>query len=245
MIPFFRLLVVTTLIFFLSCNNQSSSSFTNSLKKDTSVSDIATNLKRNPIDYVKNYNGENYKLFAFVGQKISVEALPENRSLRDIGYKGRYKIIQKVFGSFSQDTIEFVAYDHYGIPPFSQFEHVLLFVSADSGTFYHQKYMYNDVYQTIDGKWAGTYAGDDYKHDNNKNTKIKPVLMNFKTEVSYPTKRVEENGKISIRSYPKPYYKTIGDKAIAIYGNFVDELFVLKQDGYLTAREIFTNGSLQ
>jgi len=46
------------------------------------------------------------------------------------------------------------------------------------------------------------------------------------------------------RSYPKPYFKTIGDSAIAVYGNYVEELFELKRDGYLTARELFVDKKL-
>ena len=188
---------------------------------------------------MKNYNGESNKLFAFVGQKISVDNLPYREGLMDGGFKAKYKILQKVFGNFSQDTIEFVAYDHYGVPPFSKFDNVLLFVSADSGTYYHQKYMYNDVYLTKDGKWAGCYAEKDYEHDYNKNTRVKPIIIDFAKEVSYPTKIIRSDSQVVIVNYPKPYFKTIGDKAIAVYGNYVDDLFILKRDGYLTARRLF------
>ena len=169
------------------------------------------------------------RLFAFVGEKISVDHLPSKQNSFDNGFKAKYLILKKVYGNFPQDTIEFVAYDHYGIPPFSKFKNVLLYVSADSGTYYHQKYMYNDVYKTKDGRWAGTYAIDDYKHPYNKHTKIKPLKIDFTERVAYP--KNEE--------YPKPYFKTMGDSTIAIYGNYVEELFALKKTGILTARELF------
>ena len=94
----------------------------------------------------------------------------------DKGFKAKYAILEKVYGNFPYDTIEFVAYDHYGIPPFSKFKNVLLYVGADSGTYYHENYLYNDVYKTKSGRWAGSYAGD-YKHACNKHTKIKPVKI--------------------------------------------------------------------
>lgn len=238
------LLVLTT--FFLSCNGQTASNNSNQRRQDTlNHSKTTEDKKKNPIDYVKNYNGQNNKLFVFVGQKISVDALPYREGSMDGGFKGKYKILQKVFGNFSEDTIEFVAYDHYGTPPFSQFDNVLLFVSADSGTYYHQKYMYNDVYLTKEGKWAGSYAEEDYGHDYNKKTKVKPVIINFEKEVSYPTKIILADSQVVTRSYPKKYFKTIGDRAIAVYGNYVEDLFILKRDGYLTAREIFKDGKLQ
>lgn len=168
-----------------------------------------------PRSFVKNYGAfDTSRLFVFVGEKISVELLPHRAGSMDDCFKAKYVILEKVYGNFSDDTIEFVAYDHYGTPAFSEFKTVLLYVSADSGTYYHQKYMYNDVYKTKDGRWAGPYAVDDYEHAYNKHTKIKPVKIEF----------------------PE---KTIGDTAIAIYGNYVEELFALKKTGVLTSRKLF------
>ena len=162
----------------------------------------------------------------------------------DNGFKARYVVFEKVYGDFTLDTIEFLAYDHYGAPAFSAFENVLLYVSADSGTYYHQKYMFNDVYKTKDGRWAGIYAEEDYEHQNNKRTKIKPAKIEFAGTVAYPAKMLDENGKAFLVPYPKTYFKRVGDSLIAVYGNYVEELFMLKRDGYLTAREIFKDGRL-
>lgn len=194
---------------------------------------------------MKNYNGENNQIFVFVGHKILVENLPYKEGSMDGSFKAKYKILQKVFGNFSQDTIEFVAYDHYGRPAFSKYDNVLLFVSADSGTYFHQKYMYNDVYKTKDNRWAGSYAIKDYKHINNKMTKIKPVKIDFQNPVIYPLEEVRESGDTIQLAFPKPYFKTIDTGAIVIYGNYIEELFILKRDGFLTARNIFHNGELR
>jgi hypothetical protein len=192
----------------------------------------------------KNYNGENNKIFVFVGEKISVEQKQQRQPSFDNAYIAKYLIVKKVFGEFLHDTIEFIAYDHYGIPPFSEFKNVLLFVSADSGFYYHQKYMYNDVYLTKNGKWAGAYAEEDYGHDYNKHTKIKPLIIDFVEPIFYPIKIIRSDSEVLTINYPKKYYKTIKEKAYPIYGNYVEELFILKRDGYLTAREIFKNGKL-
>lgn len=230
--------------FLFSCNGQTKYDNTSLSGQDTLAQNTFIEAKRNPIDYIKNYNGDNNKLFVFVGQKISVDNLPHIENSMDGGFKAKYIVLQKVFGNFLHDTIEFVAYDHDGIPPFSKFDNVLLFVSADSGTYYHQKYMYNNVYLTKNGKWAGTYAEDDYRHEYNKKTKVKPVKIDFTSEVSFPATYTDENGKRVLIDLPKPYYKIVGDKAVAVYGNYVDELFILKRDGYLTARDIFKDGKL-
>lgn len=157
----------------------------------------------------------------------------------DNGFKAKYAILEEVYGGFPRDTIEFVAYDHYGTPAFSKFKIVLLFVSADSGTYYHQKHMYNDVYKTKDGRWAGTYASDDYKHAYNRHTKVKTIKIEFAENVSFPIKTVDEERRQIELSYPEPYFKIVGDSAFAVYGNYVEDLVTLKKEGVLTARGLF------
>lgn len=228
-----------------SCGGQVGLDRPNLSEKDSLTKSKKINPKNNPVDYVKNYTGEDNKLFAFVGHKISVENLPHKEGSMDGGFRAKYTVLQKVFGNFSQDTIEFVAYDHYGIPAFSKFENVLLFVSAGSGTYFHQKYMYNDLYKTKDGRWAGSYAIRDYKHDNNKKTKIKPRKIEFQIPVVYPLEEIREQGDTIKFVYPKPYFKRANNGAIAVYGNYVEDLFILKRDGFLTARNIFHNGKLR
>lgn len=241
---FIHILTLALTVLLLSCNVQTKSETTNGLQHDTLTQDKSEGVKMNPRDYVKNYGGENNKLFVFVGQKISIDNLPDDKSSMDLSFKAKYKVLQKVFGNFLNDTIEFLVYDHYGIPPFSEFDNVLLFVSADSGTYYHQKYMFNDVYMTKNGKWAGSYAKADYGHLYNKQTKVKPIKIEFVNEVSYPATYIDDNGKSKLIDYPKPYFKIVGDRAVAVYGNYIEELFILKRDGFLTAREIFKDGVL-
>ena len=214
---------------------------TNNSEKDTTINNGKTTvLIDTPRSFVKNYRAnDRNRLFAFVGKKISVEPLPYKRGSMDNCFKAKYEILKIVYGNFSEDTIEFVAYDHYGTPAFSKFIDVLLYVSADSGMYYHQKYMYNDVYKTKDGRWAGTYAGDDYEHGYNKHTKIKPVKIEFAEKIFFPTQMVDERGRQLEFSYPKPYFKTVNDTAIAIYGNYIEDLFALKKSGFLTARGLF------
>ena len=104
--------------------------------------------------------------------------------------------------------------------------------------------MYNDVYKTKDGRWAGTYSSDDYEHDNNKRTKVKPIKIEFAEPVYYLLKIITEKGDTLTGALPKPYFRTVGDTAFAVYGNYINDLFILKSDGYLTAREIFKNRKL-
>lgn len=144
-----------------------------------------------------------------------------------------------MYGKYKKDTIVFKVYDHYGYPEFADYKTVMLFVSEENGNYYHEKYQFFDVYRTTNDKWASPYSIYDYKHSENEDTHIKPVKLNFVEEVSYATTGIYLNGDTWTRDYPKPHYKTIGKKAIAIYGNYVPELFKLKRNGVLTARGLF------
>lgn len=170
--------------------------------------------------------------------------MPYEEGSMDGGFKGRYKILEAVFGSFPHDTIEFVAYDHYGIPEFSKYKHVVLYVSADGGTYFHQKYQFHDVYKTKDGRWAGTWLTADYEHSGNRQTSVKPEIIDFADTVFYPRKGINDDGEAYTLAFPKPYFKEVGDSVMAVYGNYVNDLFLLTRDGVLTSRRIFKDGQL-
>ena len=128
-------------------------------------------------------------------------------------------------------------YDHYGIPGFSKYKNVLLFVSPRNDKYYHQKYQFFNVYLTKDERWASSYSAIDYNHPFSKDFTIKPERIDFKEELSYSIKNLDQEDRDYY--YPKPYYKIKGDKAIAVYGNYIEDLFKLKQQGILKARGIF------
>lgn len=175
----------------------------------------------------------NNKLFVFVGEKIDVMAEPAGKTYSlNNKFTAWYKVLQRVYGKYDGDKIKFTVYDHGGWPAFANYQNTLLFVSEDSGRYIHEKYMYNDVYKTKSGRWAGSYAITDYDYHNI--TTVKPEIIDFKTEVSYPTKTVYQDGSVEEHYYPEPYFKIVGDKAIAIYGNYIEDLFLIKKEGPLS-----------
>jgi hypothetical protein len=126
-----------------------------------------------------NFYGENkdVNLFAFVGKKISVVEFNPNAEqvgekvydslsgdtiikksyIMDAGFRCKYAIIKNVFNDPKIDTIDFVAYDHYGNPGFAKYENALLYVSKSSkGNYYfHQKYQFDYVEKNSAGKYYG------------------------------------------------------------------------------------------
>ncbi len=183
-----------------------------------------------------NKNERDNKLFVFVGEKIEISPIPYTPGNFDVGVKAKYLVLQRVYGHYHKDTIEFEAYSHNKGFPFADYKNVLLYVSEYNGKLYQQKYVYDPLFKTKDGRWAGPYSSD-YGHSYNEHTTVKPEKIDFAEEVSFPVK--DKDGRDYTRIYPEPYFKIIGDKAIAVYGNFVPELFKLKKDGVLTARELF------
>lgn len=182
-------------------------------------------------------NAKQNSLFVFVGEKIEVTQLQHEPGAFDNAFLAKYKVLDKVYGDYLKDTIVFEAYDHYGDPPFSKYKFVLLFVSLHEGKFYHEKYQYFDLYKTKTGKWASSYPTADYKHDYNKNISVKPEKIDFAEDVYYD---VSGRDRKSVKEWrPAPYYQVEQGKAKAIYGNYIPELFKLKRDGVLKARELF------
>ncbi len=192
-------------------------------------------------------------LLVFIAEKIEVKYSPEKSSSDtiingtdtiislsvslDSRYVAKYKVLQIINGSFKHDTIEFFVYDHYGEPAFSKYKTVLLFVSQYKDKLYHEKYQYFDLYLTTDNKWASPYSSEDYNHPFKDKITVKPEKISFKEEVSSPIDKLLPD-QIMTR-FPTPYYDIRNGKAIAIYGNYVDDLFKLKQQTILKARGIY------
>lgn len=201
-------------------------------------------------------------LLVFVGEKIDVHYSPEKPKVHppekavigenavllprlpravDVPFDGRYaatyKIISTLHGSYTKDTIKFIAFDHYGMPEFSQFKNILLFVSSCRGKLYHEKYQYFALYATEDGKWASPYSSSDYEHPYKNSLTMKPQRIRFKYDLSFPLEGLASD--VIAKRYPKPYYELRVGSAIAIYGKYADELFKLKQQTVLKARGIF------
>lgn len=185
------------------------------------------------------------EFYVFIGEKIDVaEFNPESNVddstvlvIMDYAFKARYTVIDWVYNSIPVDTVEFEAYDHYGKPAFASYSHVLLYLVKEEGKLYHSKYQFNDLYQTTDGRWASPWWPNDYGHVYNKETTIKPEKIDFAEQVIIDVSKLDHE-QITLM-YPEPYYKREGDNVVAIYGNFIHELFQLKKDGVFKARGTF------
>jgi hypothetical protein len=196
--------------------------------------------------FAQPYMGEeNSKYFVFVGEKISLEPVPPKAGETpfDSQFLAKYRVLEPFRGTYKGTEIEFTVFDHYGTPSFSRHKYVLLYVELHDGHYYHSKYQYSPLYKTKSGKWAAPYSTYDYQHEYNKHTTIKPEIIEFAEPVvvDIPSRLTAKEAKAW---YPAPFYKIEGKKAIAVYGNYIDELFRLKQNGVLKARGDFQQKDL-
>jgi hypothetical protein len=175
-------------------------------------------------------------LLAFVGRKITVrEVRRPGRMRMDAEFQARYQVLGVVYGHYPESQIEFTAFDHFGSPQFARYETVMLYLSQHEGTYYHQKYLFQAVYPTNDGRWAG--CGDPYldmPSGHRHGVRAEPVL--FSPPVTFPVAGLTE-AEIAAR-YPTPYYARDGGAVRCVYGNYAAELFRVMAEGFLSARGV-------
>ena len=223
---------LTDTVFFSSFNHFAKSFLVTDLLK---MKTININLDPIPCETYVECHDTTPKHFVFIGEKIKLQEVEEknycNMGTLDSKFEAEYKIVENLYGKYPNDTIHFVAYDHYGFPPFGDYQNVMLFVSQYCGNNFHVKYQYFPVYKTIDNKWAAPYPISEYSRLDSL-SKIKPEKIYFKEPLvfdlipSYSSRSMRRPRQIS---YPEPFYKTENGKVTVIYGNYASELLELKK----------------
>lgn len=216
------------------------------ITKSYSVNDIYKNKKLRIIldpevceQYIK-CEEKNPQLYVFIGEKINVSYAKRkyycNIISMDSQYDAEYKILENVYGNYENEIIKFSTYDHYGKPAFGEFRNVLLYVRKYCDKLIHIKYQFADVYKTKNNRWATPYQSDDYNRIKDKD-KFVPEVINFAEPVEYDIKGASQ--EYIERRFPKPYYEIKDDKAVAVYGNYIEEAFEIKKDAVLKSYNFF------
>ena len=186
-------------------------------------------------------------LYAFIGEKISVEEFNPNTNnevknkifdeesgdsidvvqknfVMDNAFRCKYKVIKNIFNKLPSDTIEFLAYDHYGRPNFSERDSVILYISKskEDNHYFHQKYQYDAVLKGKDGNYYSyPKFSKDLKDMKYAKENIKGFVTNFKNE-KFDLKNL--NSDVIKIYYPRKFYKIQNDFAIPTKGIYLDEL---------------------
>ena len=168
------------------------------------------------------------KLFVFVGSMIPSDPDVKNSA----GYvKLKYKILEKTYGNYDGDTIDFFAYYDADKLKFTQYKNCLLFLNQDGNTFYKMALPVYDVYRTIDERWASGAKKWEYGPD--IQTSIKPRRLQFKDSVSFDLTSLSQE-EID-HWYPAKYYERKGNVAIPVFGSYIDELFEIQKNIFLSS----------
>lgn len=181
-------------------------------------------------------------LYAFVGKKISITEFDPNENndieeygiddetgdsikivhkkyIMDRAFRCKYQMIEKMFNHLENDTIEFVAYDHYGTPGFAENDTVILYISRseDGSHYFHQKYQYDHVFKDKKGNYFSypKFSGND---DSQYGIKyIKGFDVNFRQK--YDISKFSKDGVKTY--YPSQFYKVENNFAIPTKGIYL------------------------
>jgi hypothetical protein len=179
-------------------------------------------------------------LIVFIGKRIEVHEIlpPSGEVWFDRKFVARYQVLSVIFGAYREREITFVSFNHKAplgkIPMLEMNDLLLLYVSKVDGELVHEKYQYDEVYQTRDGRWAGCATPYDAPaHRSERN--VHPI--DFSPEVSF---RIQGLAPEAIRQhYPSGSFQIREGLAVCKAGMYAEELFEVRRHGVLKARGLF------
>lgn len=177
-------------------------------------------------------------LLAFVGKKIEARRVQpkDGQAHFDAEYFLRYEILQVVFGNYSKREISFSSYVHIGNPKFVEHDFGLVYVSEYDGRFVQQKNIFQPVYPTENGRWAG--CGDPYQGVSDIHRHgLTPQPIAFRPPVVFDVRGLSE--PVIAQRFPSPIFRRSGNSVLCEMGNYPEELFRVMEEGYLKARGVF------
>ena len=180
------------------------------------------------------------KLFIFVGEFIDAKRLPAYKNINEGRFSAKYKIIDRVCGSYQGDTIRFDVINLEYDSTFMRSKYLLLILTKDSAEneeFVLWGDLFSSLFKTTSGRWAGSYIGEDQAETITKQSRLKPRKISFAKGSLYETVGMTKE-EIDI-AYPEPYYRLEKGKAIPVFGYFIPEILQHYKDGFLTQQNIY------
>lgn len=179
------------------------------------------------------------KLFIFVGDLVQAKVLPARENVNEARFSARYKILDRVCGHYSGDTINFEVIQSMYDSSFKKTRYQLLMLTRDAAS--NENYALwggfsFDVFRTSDRQWACSYlVTKEILYAGQKPLKLKKI--HFSKDAFYDTRGMTLE-EIDIR-YPEPYYKIKKGRAIPVMGNSIDEIFQHEKAGALAYAGIY------
>ena len=174
------------------------------------------------------------ELLVFVGElqwlRPHVPKVEPGYELLDEAFLARYRVVEVLQGRHIDDFVEFEAYDHYGFPAFATKPTAVLYLSRGAEGFVHEKYQFDHVYKTSDGRWAG--CGDPYVK-----AKVRPKplqRLEFQPAVEFDV--AQPQALETRRLFPRPIFEISGNRAVCKMGVYAEELMRIKLETVLRER---------
>lgn len=191
-------------------------------------------------------------LIAFVGELSSIEKKPSPRMIYDGVHRishtlpnkwlATYKVKTILYGEdlveeyVHEDMLSFSIYGYQDKPEFTLSQHALIYLSHRNNELYWQDAQATPVFMTESEQWAA--CGNPYEHEYHLyhgDIKAESITFNPALTFNIATMKAPE----ITEHYPTPYFSIANKQATCLQGNYIEELFAIKQNGVLTSRGIF------
>jgi hypothetical protein len=193
---------------------------------------ILLKLKERKINSKVGFSKFDTRLHILIGKKIKVSKVLESDKFIAV-----FQVLKQLKEYLQEDTVSFFTSDDFSTPPEITYENVLLYLYKKNDGYHCLEYI--DVYKTTDNDWASHYAYADYNHHLNKSIDVKPEKISFAKTLSidldaYRAKHnyIKNIEKHIERHFPYPYYEIRENKAIAVYGYYLDDILKLKERSF-------------
>jgi len=150
-----------------------------------------------------------------------------------------YKILKLFQGNIEEKQISFVISEKNDKTYLLSHNHVLIFLIEKNGEYQLLRNQLTDVFLTKKDRWASPYSYEDYKFFRKYHIEIEPHKIKFKEKPIYDLNNYTPES--ITKRYPSHYYKINKNKAIAIYGNYVEDLIEVKMKEILETMQHTSN----
>lgn len=189
--------------------------------------------------------GSPQKLFVFIGELLHAKKLPAREYVNEARFSATYRIIDRICGCYTGDTIVFNVIQVFYDSSFMKHKYQLLMLTKDTAQ--NEDYvlwadLYFDVFRAANGQWIGAYMPK-YRTTSATPKKLQPRKMHFSKDAFYNTGGMTRE-EIDI-AYPEAYYRIKKDKAFPLMGINIDEIFQHLKDGLLDRAGMYDRPSLE
>lgn len=198
------------------------------------------------------------EVLAFVGRKIALDKMNHPPSEKgsdgsvviylDSVFEARYEVLQVVHGDYRHKQISFQAFDHYGVPAFSKYDVVLLYVVRVPGEGWtHVKYQFSPLFEAPPYGWTGCGGELEDAVERLAARGVSTVRGLRAVPVDFQPEAVIDLPQMDRRWFKiaPPHFEARGDKVVCKDGARLQDLFAVAREGVLMEVGLFNDPAAQ